>query len=646
MRLLKSMAGALSFVISSVAAFNFEFTTNAQSLSPLTSLYSFDGDVTNGEYPIGALVQGRDGNFYGTTSGSGDLMSPCQGTIFKITPSGALTTLYIFPVIDCYPPNGGQPMAGLVEGSDGNFYGTTCSGGEYCGILSFGGGTVFKVDSNGNLTNLWNFTGGSDGACPMSALVQGSDGYLYGSTTMGGISNGYYGFGTIFKISTNGVLTTIYSFTDGPNGAGPTASALVQGSDGYFYGTTCYGGEYESGTVFKFDTTDNSLTTLWTFTGGSDGAFPYGLVQGTDGDFYGTCAGGGLGGLGGYDWGTAFKITPSGDLANLYSFGGSFDGGLPEGPLIQGNDGNFYGACHTGGWVGFGLGTVFVLTPEGALTTLYAFSGLDGGEPTAGPVQGSDGNLYGTTTYQGTNGVGTFFKMFSVDHNWGITTNITIADSGMWTCPDGIYHAKVECWAAGGGGGSVMNSSPGISGGGGGGAYSRGNLVQTIPGPGGSYALVGSHGTVDNSGGNTTFGNLGGYPLVVAMGGAPGTENAGGQGGQAANGIGDVLFSGGNGAAGSSFSGPNLPIWSGPGGGGAGSTGNGQSAPPCYNSNGGGGTVQYGGGGGDGWEIWEGSLLSTATPGNWFGGGGAGAIGTGTNWPATSGADGLIRISY
>jgi uncharacterized repeat protein (TIGR03803 family) len=166
--------------------------------------------------------------------------------VFKISSSGAFTTLYVFTGGN----DGANPAAGLVQGSDGYFYGTTSNGGAYdwvteVGYISNGWGTVFKISSSGALTSLYSFTGGNDGRLP-SGLVQGSDGYFYGTTSAGGAN----GAGTVFKISSSGAFTSLYSFT-GTNDGGNPEAALVQGSDGYFYGTTGGGGIGGNGTVFR-----------------------------------------------------------------------------------------------------------------------------------------------------------------------------------------------------------------------------------------------------------------------------------------------------------------------------------------------------------------------------------------------------------
>jgi uncharacterized repeat protein (TIGR03803 family) len=298
-------------------------------------------------------------------------------------------------------------MAGLVQGTNGDLYGTTYSGGAN------GSGTVFKISPSGTLTTLWRFCsqpGCADGKYPGAALVQATNGIYYGSTSGGGANNG----GTIFKITPSGSLTTLYSFccTAGPNGA------LIQSTNGDFYGTTYEGGANANhGTVFKI-TPSGKLTTLYSFCAPSnctDGSNPVaGLVQGTDGNFYGTTYGGGAS-----NYGTVFKITPGGKLTTLYSFcarGGASctDGIEAQGGLVLGSDGNFYGTTLEGG--ANNHGTVFKITPKGTLTTPYSFCSqggvcTDGSYPEAGLIQGTDGNLYGTTLQGGPNNGGTVFRL-------------------------------------------------------------------------------------------------------------------------------------------------------------------------------------------------------------------------------------------
>jgi uncharacterized repeat protein (TIGR03803 family) len=356
------------------------------------TLVNFDG--TNGAQPVYASpVQSTDGNFYGTTAGGG---ANSAGTVFKITPGGQLTTLYSFCAhTNC--PDGAQPYAGLVRATDGNFYGTTFSG----GANSYG--TVYRITPKGALTTLHSFDL-TDGSQPYAALVQATSGSLYGTTSGGGPSNS----GTVFKITAGGSLTTLHTF-DGTDGLGPVG-ALVQGTDGDFYGTTQSSGQNGSGTVFKI-TPGGTLTTLHSF-GSTDGSFPScGLIQAIDGSFYGTTYQGGNNATCGFGngCGTVFKITLRGTLTTLHIFN-STDGANPIAGLVQATDGSFYGTTYAGGARG-DWGTIFKVTQRGTLTTLHNFDGTDGGQPYGPLVQATSGTLYGTTTNFGANGIGTILSL-------------------------------------------------------------------------------------------------------------------------------------------------------------------------------------------------------------------------------------------
>jgi uncharacterized repeat protein (TIGR03803 family) len=321
------------------------------------------------------LTTGSNGNFYGTTYGGGINGS---GTVFKITPSGGLTTLYGFTG----GRDGANPEAALTLGSDGNFYGTTTAGG------SGDNGTVFRISPTGSLTLLYSFSGASETVLPR-ALVEGSDGNLYGTTYGGGLK----GFGMVFKITPGGVFASLYSFTNGVDGAHP-AGALTLGSNGYLYGTTLEGGSgtNEAGTVFQISPA-GVLTALYSFTGADDGGGPGALVQGADGNFYGTTYAGGNGA------GTIFKITPAGELTLLYALSGGNGGANPSAALVQDSKGNFYGTTENGGVQGgfWGDGTVFKISPAGVFTSLYSFTnGFDGANPTSALTPDEDGNFYGT----------------------------------------------------------------------------------------------------------------------------------------------------------------------------------------------------------------------------------------------------------
>lgn len=360
-----------------------------------TTILSFDG--SNGADPgaVGgaSLVQSTDGKLYGTTSAGGAYNG---GTVFKITTSGKLTTLYSFDCptsTDC--PDGYSPSS-LIQANNAAFYGVTSFGANFL-ACAYGCGTIFKITPAGKLTTLHTFSA-TDGYYP-NGLTQATNGEFYG-TAAGGANNG----GIAFRMTAGGALTTLYNFCSQPNcadGSGPYGS-LIQATDGNFYGTTWSGGTYGEGTVFKMTPAGN-LTTLCSVEGYPSGT----LVQATDGDFYGTTAQGG----------TIFRVTPRGRCTTL-----AVVGGFPYAGLVQGTDGNFYGTTQGGGvspdpnCQSGGCGTVFEMTADGStLTTLYNFCSQpncgDGFSPLAGLVQDTNGNLYGTTVGGGATGDGTVFSL-------------------------------------------------------------------------------------------------------------------------------------------------------------------------------------------------------------------------------------------
>jgi uncharacterized repeat protein (TIGR03803 family) len=242
----------------------------------LTTLASFNGP--NGSGPVGTLTEGTDGNFYGATYGGGDQYS--DGTVFKISPAGTLTTLYEFDFA-----HGAQPYAGVIQATDGNFYGTTYSGGAY------GQGTVYKITSQGTLSVVYSFGEyDNDPFFPVTPLAQGKDGNFYGTTPYGGNSSNS---GAVFKLTPDGVFTTLYAFS-GPDGYSP-GGPMVQATDGNFYGTTAYNTTGQ-GTIFEL-TPSGALTTLHVFDG-TDGAMPVAVMQDTNGEFYGTTNLGGTSSVG------------------------------------------------------------------------------------------------------------------------------------------------------------------------------------------------------------------------------------------------------------------------------------------------------------------------------------------------------------
>lgn len=385
-------------------------TTIGSSAQTLKTLNSFDN--TNGAYPFAGLVQATDGNFYGTTYNGG---SENEGVVFKITPGGTLTTLYNF----CSKTNcadGSLPYAGLVQDTNGSLYGTTVAG------LEDERGTAFKITLGGTLTTEYDFcsqSGCTDGADPYAGLIQASNGNLYGVTAFGG----KYDFGSIFEINAGGALRTLYSFcpaTGCKDGAEPYGR-MVQAANGKFYGTTQTGGANNNsacapegcGTVFEFSGV--APTTLYSFCAKSacaDGQTPNGaLIVGTDGNIYGTTLAGG----GSSNTGTVFKLTPTGKLTTLHSFcpeTGCTDGEVPFAGLVQANDGNLYGTTVSGG---LGPGTIFKITTSGTLTTIYDFcseSGcVDGSSPNGQLIQGTNGEFYGTTFNGGAHGYGAIYSL-------------------------------------------------------------------------------------------------------------------------------------------------------------------------------------------------------------------------------------------
>jgi uncharacterized repeat protein (TIGR03803 family) len=349
----------------------------------MTSLRSFGGG-TGAFNPHAGVIQGSDGNFYGTTVNGG---SGLYGTAFKLPASGALSILHSFT----NGVDGATPLAGLTQASDGNLYGASLHG------VGASLGTLFRMTPSGAFTHLHGFGGGDDGGNPLASLVQGSDGNLYGTASTGG-SNGV---GTVFSLSTNGLFTPLWSFNSA-NGSCP-AGSLVQGSDGKLYGTTSAGGTHDLGTVFSLST-NGSFNSLVSFDY-TAGAYPSnGLVQATDGAFYGTAASGGTNG----GWGTVFRLTADGMLTPLHSFNYE-DGANPVGGLVQASDGNLYGTTSQGG-IG-GQGTVFQITTNGRLSTLVWFNGPNGANPQGALIQARDGSFYGTaefgrTGYNGASGSG------------------------------------------------------------------------------------------------------------------------------------------------------------------------------------------------------------------------------------------------
>jgi uncharacterized repeat protein (TIGR03803 family) len=382
----------------------------------LTSLYSFCAktNCSDGASPQAGLLLANNGNLYGTTSSGGNVVSPycfptgC-GTIFEITPLGKLTTLYTFcSQTKC--ADGADPYAGLTQGTDGSFYGTTSRGGAGS-KCSFAGvcGVVFRITPAGELTTLYSFCSQmncTDGFDPSAGLIQAADGDFYGTTFSGGQIACYSpsggGCGTVFKISAAGELTTLYTFcslSGCADGINPQAG-LIEAADGNFYGTTTDGGTYVCegddetvgcGTIFEI-TTAGVFTVLQRLDG-TDGYVPSALIQATDLNLYGTTNLGGSSSLCGYPFdtgcGTVFKITADNKLITLHNFcvqTSCTDGASPQAALLQSTNGDLYGTTSS---------TVFRLS--GGLPPFVALV------QSAGRV-GQRGGILGQG-FNGTNGV-------------------------------------------------------------------------------------------------------------------------------------------------------------------------------------------------------------------------------------------------
>jgi len=390
------------------------------------SLVSFDG--ANGANPQHiALIQATDGDFYGTTAYGG---AYGEGTVFKMTLAGAVTTLYSF-CTEANCTDGANPLGVLVQSSNGNFYGTTSAGGASSACAG-GCGTFFEISAGGKLNTLYSFcsqTNCTDGANPLGLLIQATDGSFYGTTEAGGNSAQCTGgCGTVFEITGPGMLTTLHSFS-GADGANPLGG-VIQAIDGAFYGTASAGGANSDGTIFRI-TAERALTTMHSFDG-TDGSLPSGwLVQAANGDFYGTTPAGGANGGAGcalpgvIGCGTFFEITPAGTLTTIYNFcalgyPSCSDGAGPDAGPVQATDGNFYGATVSGG-IGTecagNCGTFFKLTEAGTLYTLHSFDLSNGWGPSGGVVQDTNGSINGVTYFGGNltcnapNGCGTVYRM-------------------------------------------------------------------------------------------------------------------------------------------------------------------------------------------------------------------------------------------
>jgi uncharacterized repeat protein (TIGR03803 family) len=376
------------------AALTFSLAPCAQAQT-FTTLGAFTG--LNGEVPFfGPMVQDTNGNYYGSTVGGG---KNGFGAIFQLTSAGKLTNLYSF----CALPSctdGSNPLVAPILGSDGNFYGTTIDGGN-----SNDAGTVYKMTIGGILTTLYSFCPTlpcSDGIGPMG-LIEGSNGNFYGVAQYGGA----FGDGSFFELTSLGQFKALHSFCAQPgcgSGASPQASPM-QASNGNFYGTASRGGSHSGGVVYEI-TPAGTYKALYNFcsqTSCADGSSPQStLAQDANGNLYGTTVYGGA-----YGDGVVFEITPADQYIVLHSFNAAdgTDGGYPQSAPTVANDGNLYGTTTNG----ISNGNIYQITPEGIYTSLYTFCNptrCNAYYATYGLLQGTDGILYGATAYGGSHSSG------------------------------------------------------------------------------------------------------------------------------------------------------------------------------------------------------------------------------------------------
>lgn len=385
-----------------VLAFGALFVTIPAQAQTVTTLYSFNSNATNTSptFPQGTMAQGRDGNFYGI-SYSGD--GCCQGIVYKISSTGALTSLHQMLQTE------GTNCNGLMLATDGNFYGTCSQGGIQNGNP---GGTIIKVTPSGAVTVLHSFPeveSLTDGCVPRGTPVQAADGNFYGTTGSCGKNN----YGMVYKITAAGVYTQLYSFQGGSTDVAYPYGALIQANDGNLWGTGNQlglgGGLTGNGGVFKI-TLAGKETKVFSFANAlSEGDYPQsGLIQGFDGNFYGTTFNGGMAQLG-----TIFKLTPAGVETVLWSFPNQKQGALPQLVLTQGPDGLLYGAatdCGSGGCSQAGL---FDITTKGAYSSLYLYPlGVPNSvQPLSPLLLSTKGKFYSTTAQGGTKSSGSFYSL-------------------------------------------------------------------------------------------------------------------------------------------------------------------------------------------------------------------------------------------
>ena len=373
-------------------------------------LHNFPPNAPQGANPYATLVADAAGNLYGTSLNGG---TSGRGVVFKVDSSGKQTVMYNFTG----GADGGFPQSGVIRDAAGNLYGTTTGGGNLTGPVDFGCfegcGVVYKLDPSGNETVLYAFTGGADGSAPQAGVILDAAGNLYGTAADGAQTFCGNGCGVVFEIDSSGTFKVLYTFTGGADGGNPE-SGVIRDVAGNLYGTTFQGGNgcaIGCGVVYKLDPSGNEHV-LYSFTNGADGGLPNtGVIRDSAGNLYGTTTQGGAS----FE-GVVYKLDPAGNETPRYTFTGGADGGGPWGSgVIRDAAGNLYGATEYGGLGG--VGVVYKLDPAGNETVLYNFTGgADGGYPQAGVFRDTRGNIYGTTVNGGATNQGVVYKLDTTSH--------------------------------------------------------------------------------------------------------------------------------------------------------------------------------------------------------------------------------------
>lgn len=357
--------------------------TAARLPATYTVLHDFAGPPSDGNGSGAEVTLDSAGNIYGTTDYGG---ADSYGTIFKLA-GGTETLLHSFGGTgDVSTPDG----AVTIE-SNGDMYGTTTFGG------SSGNGGIWKLAANGTYTVLHNFST-NEGNFARGKLIQDRRGNFYGTALFGGAN----GDGTVFKFNARGKVTVLHTFS-GTDGEFPE-HGVVRDRAGNLYGVTAFGGADGNGTVYEV-ARDGTFTTLHSFTGGADGGFLYGgLAIDRDGNLYGSADDGGANGVG-----TVFELAPDGTLTTLYNFAGGTDGANPEGDMLRVRK-SLYSVATTGGDPSCKCGGIYEITATGKEKMLEAFTPTSGNVYSAG-LTWSNGVFYGTTEYGGNNDNGVVFSL-------------------------------------------------------------------------------------------------------------------------------------------------------------------------------------------------------------------------------------------